>query len=64
MSALTDSHPRYRGFYSWALLAPVEIVWPMMAWAVASLLVHAVFEEEADDDADDFAATRQLNFGK
>ncbi len=52
----------YRGFYSWALLAPVEIVWPLMAWAVASLVVHAVFEEEADDEDDEPAAARQLNF--
>jgi hypothetical protein len=43
----------YRGFWSWAMLAPVEIVWPMMAWAVAALVVHAVFDEEADDEDDE-----------
>ena len=54
----------YRGFYSWALLAPVEIVWPLLAWAVASLVVHAVFEEEADDEDEEPAATRRLHFAK
>ena len=40
----------YRGFYSWALIGPVELLWPLFAWATASLLVYSVFEDEADDE--------------
>ena len=41
----------YRGFHSWFLVAPVEILWPAFAWSVATVLVYAIFEDDPDDES-------------
>ena len=43
----------YRGFRSFAIVAPVELLWPAFAWSVATVIVHAVFEEDPDDDEEE-----------
>lgn len=54
----------YRGFHSWLLQVPVEALWPLCAWSVGTLVIYAVFEEDADDDDENSGAagskTRQL----
>ncbi len=43
----------YRGFHAWSLAVPLEVLWPLGAWTIATALVYVFFKEEADDDVDD-----------
>jgi hypothetical protein len=43
----------YRGFASFAAVTPVELLWPAFAWSVATVVVYAIFEEDADDEDDE-----------